>query len=130
MLSLCFVGALLVGKGAKTYAGLVNIRLYYFPPFEALPLERSWMIASGARIQCSGSTASLKGDGRFLVLQWLLWISSLLVPARVCAVPHLKGRTAAERRSYGEGCGCCCLMVMCSGNRLLLLLFCSYQVRV
>jgi hypothetical protein len=65
---LCFVGALLVGRGAKSYVGSVNICLYYFPPFEASPLERRWMIASEAWILYSGVVASSKGDCRFLTL--------------------------------------------------------------
>jgi hypothetical protein len=34
---LCFVGDLLVGRGAKSYVGSVNICLYLFPPSRLLP---------------------------------------------------------------------------------------------
>ena len=68
------------------------------------------MIAIGAHICCSGATASSMGDRRLLVLQWLLCIPSLLVSARICVAPHLKGRTAAERRNYEERCGYATIM--------------------
>lgn len=56
-------------------------------------------------MRCGGVDASTMGDRRFPICCGSRPFLSPLVPARVCAVPHLEGRTATERRNYDGRCG-------------------------